>query len=189
MNEPFKDYLESPTLEKYLALRESIITHESYNPYSTELEEIDNLLEQNEFEKVTEFIKVGFPNLFLSPRFHMYLGVAFDKLGKTEEADTEKALFTLCIDGLLKTGDGSKDNPYIVTRVNDEYDLLFILEKEHKTQALINHNGVSMDALTLTDGSTLYFDITDCLNRLNNIPYTPRSNEGKTKKKWWQFWK
>ncbi len=92
--------------------------------------------------------------------------MAYEKLGKQEEAEMEAAIYRRCIEGILSTGDGSREHPYVITRVSDEYDILFVLEREMESQALCEINNRHCDVIALADGEEMVFDITDCYGEL-----------------------
>ena len=50
----FIEYLQSPSQETYHRVRNALITSDSYNPYSNEVEEIQNLLEAKNFNRAIE---------------------------------------------------------------------------------------------------------------------------------------
>lgn len=72
----------------------------------------------------------------------------------------------ICIDCILSTGDGSKDQPYLVLRTSDEYDVLEHLDKKVKQQSLTGNGEKRFDVLECEDGSEYWFDVTDALNSL-----------------------
>jgi hypothetical protein len=62
--------------------------------------------------------------------------------------------------GILATGDGSADKPYLVSRVSDEYDILRHTKKGMKGQSLRTKGDKSFDVIACQDGQELWFDIT-----------------------------
>jgi hypothetical protein len=79
--------------------------------------------------------------------------------GDERSAMVEARLAFACIQGLMATGDGTKDKPYVVVRVRDEYELLEHLEKRPARQTLLRDGERQLDCFELDDGSELYFDI------------------------------
>jgi hypothetical protein len=79
----------------------------------------------------------------------------------------EAQIYWRCIEGILSTGDGIQEHPYVVTRISDEYDILLALEKEMESQALCEINNLHCDVMTLADGEEIVFDITDCYAKLS----------------------
>ena len=71
-----------------------------------------------------------------------------------------------CCEGILATGDGTKEKPYLVTRTSDEYDILQYLDKQFGGQALVSDGDRNFDVMTCSDGTELWFDITDPFKKL-----------------------
>ncbi|MCC6150592.1 MAG: DUF4919 domain-containing protein [Planctomycetes bacterium] len=165
--DPFDSFLRNPSRETYAAVRRAVIKDKSYNPYSNSLESAASLLEQNRFQEFIDHVPSLMPDHLLSPRLHMMVSFAWRELGDEEGAKFEMSLAHLCIEGILKSGDGSRANPYPVLRVSDEYDVLGALGKKLTKQSLLKCDGKSFDAIDCEDGSVIHFDITDMFAALN----------------------
>lgn len=163
MKDLLMSYLKTPTSETFLKLREAVIEHPDFNPELTGLDDAERLFEQGDFKKVIEKLHSLMPGILLSPRSHMLWCLAADKLELKEEAAIEGHLYHACIDGYLSTGDGSRDKPYMVTSVADEYDILFAQKKELVQQSLRKHKGRYCDVLETKDGSSIWFDVHDII--------------------------
>jgi hypothetical protein len=105
-------------------------------------------------------------NLMLSPRAHQLLGFLHHKLGDEQRANMEMMIGIVCVEGILTTGDGSQESPYLVLRTSDEYDVLEHFEKQLQQQSLLHRDGRNFDRIECTDGTTYWFDITDAYNQL-----------------------
>jgi len=86
--------------------------------------------------------------------------------GDQKQADFAHAVGFACIDGILSTGDGSKEKPYLVLRTSDEYDVLMAEGKEFRCQSLIHDGDRTLDRMDSADGSSLFFDISDAYRAL-----------------------
>jgi leucyl aminopeptidase len=53
-------------------------------------------------------------NLLLSPRAHRLLSFLYAKEGNEEAAAMEFEIAETCIQGILATGEGSRENPFLV---------------------------------------------------------------------------
>ncbi len=163
----YVEHFKEPATEKrFQMLRQSLIEYGGFAPYSQDLYQISSLFANGEFQEVIDMISKSMPNLILSPLAHKLASRAYSKLGREQESGLEKLLFAVCILGILATGDGSIQKPYLVTRVSDEYDVLLMLKKELRMQASCESNGRSLDVLMVNDGSSIHFDITDCMRKL-----------------------
>lgn len=167
MNEQLAEFIMSPSRELYLEIRDDVIASGFYEPYSDEFETAVQLVEEENFEEARLAIQNGMPNLILSPRAHRLLSYLHFKAGDKESAQFEFAFSEACLKGILATGDGSTQNPYLVTRTSDEYDVLEHLGKELTMQALAESDDRRLDVMTCRDGTTLSFDITDAYEQLS----------------------
>ncbi|KAA2217648.1 DUF4919 domain-containing protein [Chryseobacterium sediminis] len=185
------EFLTDPTKETFLKCRELVINDPEYDPYSEDIENIQDLLNEGKFEDVIQYVNV---NILLSPRAHIYKYFAYKELGDEKGGNIEVAIAQIIFECLEKTGDGTKDSPYIITRISDERDLIrHHLNKQDVSQNLVKDGDKIMDALTLDDGTQLYFDIKDPYQRLafsfskRNDREENKEEEKPQKKKWWKF--
>ena len=74
-------------------------------------------------------------------------------------------MFSIVLSYILKTGDGTRMKPYVVSRVSDEYDILNYYQMEIYDQELIAENGKDFDKIIVKQGKwkapTVWFDISD----------------------------
>ena len=152
--------LEAPNKQNYLALREFLIQSDAYQPYSRELDKAMDLFEEDKKEEARDLLMRSLDNLILSPRAHQMLSMCHDDTGDADAAKLERDLFFACIEGILDTGDGSEDAPYVVARASDEHDVVGYLRKRFVKQSLVEKNGKYFDHLECADGTVLVFDIT-----------------------------
>ncbi|MCS3529996.1 DUF4919 domain-containing protein [Chryseobacterium sp. JUb7] len=184
------DFIKDPTKENFLKSRELIVTNPDYNPYSDDLEIMEQLFENKEYEKLNYYVNI---NVLLSPRAHFIKYFSLKQAGNTKAADSVMFICHNILSGIEKTGDGTLQNPYIVIRISDEADFLQLhLRKKYTQQKLMQNEGKYLDVLTLEDGSELYFDITDAYQRISfsskKRNETAENKEEKPeKKKWWKF--
>ncbi len=151
------EFLTDPTKETFLKCRELVINNPEYDPYSEDIEKIQDLLNEEKFEEVIQYVNV---NILLSPRAHICKYFAYKELGDEKGRSIEMTIAQLIFECLEKTGDGTKDSPYIITRISDERDLIrHHLNKQDISQSLVKDEDRVMDVLTLDDGTQLYFDI------------------------------
>lgn len=185
------EFLADPTKETFLKCREVVINDPEYDPYSEDIENMQDLLNEGKFEEVIQYINV---NILLSPRAHIYKYFAYKELGEDKGRSIEMTIAQLIFECLEKTGDGTRDSPYIITRISDERDLIrHHFNKQDVSQSLVRDGNKIMDALTLDDGSQLYFDIKDPYKRMafsfskRNEQAESKEEQKPQKKKWWKF--
>jgi hypothetical protein len=186
------DFVKDPTKENFLKSRELIVTNPDYDAYSNDLEIMEKLLENKEYEKLNYYVTI---NMLLSPRAHFIKYLSLKESGKEKGAEGVMFICHNILSCIEKTGDGTRQNPYIVIRPSDEKDFLqFHLKKNYTQQKLIQTDGKYLDMLVLEDGSQIYFDITDAyktISRSFNEKKSEFKNEEKeekpSKKPWWNF--
>lgn len=195
MENNFIKFIKDPTVELFLAARADIISHEHYNPYGNHLNELTDLLDA---EKYQEAIDLDDINLIMSPRAHLYKSFAQKELNNENLAELEGMIAHLIMDGIEMTGNGTFENPYLVTSVSDERDMLARWDEQFASQSLKHSGDRSFDIITTISGKEIYFDITDCYQRLAKVRPQGTSDliqmmeqltNNRPTKKWWQFWK
>ncbi|MEI7486853.1 MAG: hypothetical protein WCJ72_05495 [Chryseobacterium sp.] len=184
------EFLTDPTKETFLKCREIVINDPEYDPYSKDIENIQTLLNGGEFQEVITYLNI---NILLSPSAHIYKYFAYKELNDEKGMQIEMFMSQTIFECLEKTGDGTKDLPYIVTRISDERDFVRChLNKEDAGQSLINDGENIMDVLKLDDGTELCFDIKVPYQRIA-FSFKKRNDEvgiekeKSKKKKWWKF--
>lgn len=96
---------------------------------------------------------------FFSPRGHLIFARALRETGREELAETEQALASIAMEALVSSGTGQLDEPFIVLRVPDEYDVLAHLRKRPGSQGLMMDGMRQLDEFELEDGSSLWFEL------------------------------
>ena len=168
MRELFLAFLESPSRDTYLAVRSALISGPAYEPYSRDILDLVDLIEKGQFAEADELLRGAMPNLLLSPRAHLCAAMIAEQAGDEERRRMEGAVAYACVQGILSTGDGTKQHPYVVTRTSDEYDVLQFLKKELASQSLHEEGDRHYDELRCEDGSEMWFDVTDPLGKLGD---------------------
>jgi len=153
-------FASEPTPERYRILRDAATASPHYSPYSDNLGEVAIMLKQGGYEAADDLLRAGMANYLLTPTAHFMMAFVADKLGDERRRDMEAAIGRLLLQGILESGDGSREKPYLVTRIKDEHEVLSHLGKTMESQALVNEeDGRSMDQIQCADGTTYWFDI------------------------------
>jgi hypothetical protein len=168
MKKLFIAFVESQNLESYLAVRAALVSSEHYDPYSNDINTVDELLAAGNIEAAQHCLSEAMPNLLLSPRSHLLASFIARESSNEPASEMEGFLAAICCRGILMTGDGTRSNPYIVLRSSDEYDVAQYLEKEPRMQSLVHDGNRHLDRIECSDGSELWFDVTDAYNRLQD---------------------
>ena len=159
MPDEFADFPADPSGEKFLRLRDLVVAAPDYDFYSTGLDELADLVEEGIHDAVPDKLSELMPGWLLSPRAHLLAEHAARQTGNAEAADRERYVARACLNGLFASGDGTRAQPYRVTHVADEYDLLDALGKEAKSQRQIAGDDGVFDRIACGDGSEVWFDI------------------------------
>ncbi|MBI5155158.1 DUF4919 domain-containing protein [Candidatus Poribacteria bacterium] len=163
MKELFLQFAANPCVEHFLALRESVMANESYDPYGNAMHELRELLDAKQYSEVRARGKELLAGWILSPRLHYFLAQAAQELRDGRTAMTEARVAQSCVNGILATGDGSRANPWIVTTPLDEYDILGHLNNQPVSQFTVKDEvtGRVCDVHNCEDGFEKWFDVTD----------------------------
>lgn len=159
MQETFLAYVQDPTPENFLAIRSVVIALPDFAPYGDGLRHLRDAYEAAEYARVRELFSQHLSTLLLSGEAHFILALAHEKLGNGELCQMEKYLAFVCVKGILGTGDGSQERPYLVTSTADEYDALNALSKESQGQSLHHEPDRVLDRHAV-DGGEVWFDVT-----------------------------
>jgi hypothetical protein len=130
----------------------------AFDRNSLELAELSSLFQRQRFEEVRRRGTRMWPTWLLSPRYHALLGSAAVALKDLDDAELEHFQAQTCLEGLLRTGDGTLESPYLVVRLSDEYDILQALGRQACGQQLVQREGESFDVITCDDASQIWFD-------------------------------
>jgi hypothetical protein len=156
----FFDFVENPTGDAYRALLDKLAAGPDYRPYAGYLQQIQGLLDSKEFEKAYEACKRSSGTLLLSPELHMLAGYAAREIGDDDLFNIERAITSACIRGILDTGDGTWEKPYVVSVTGDEHFMLEVLKRKYESQEMVRDGERYMDLIRTTEGDEIYFDVT-----------------------------
>lgn len=159
MQESFLAYVQDPSPENYLAARRAVLSQSDYAPYGDALRDVRAAYEAGEYARARDVFSRHLSTLLLSGEAHFILALAHEKLGNDDLSRMEKYLAFICVKGILGTGDGSKDRPYLVTSTADEYDALNALSKASAMQSL-HHEAERVLDCHAVEGGEVWFDVT-----------------------------
>ena len=206
MEKGFFKFVMEPSKESFLEARRKVVEHKDYDPYSFILDDLIELLKNNEFEKVAYHEDI---NLLLSPKAHLCKREAYKQMGMQRQSEIAQIIAKTIVQCISLTGEGTKEEPFIVTKVQDEYDFLEFVREEIKKQSLIKGEDRVYDKIETKSGKVFFFDITDChamARKINPDEFVDRLfgedesekkepeqkediHEETKKKKKWKFWK
>ena len=162
----FSEYLEDQSGSSYLALRNYILDHEYYDPQARDFDDADKLIDAGKYREAIQVMEGNWPNYLLVPRAHLLVAAAYRKLGEKKMSDMEVIIAGRLLRDIARSGAGTEENPYRVTRVMSQYDLLRKLGERRSSQMTLSRNGRQYDVLTTASGRDIWFDITMRMKRL-----------------------
>jgi len=157
-------FVEQPSKVTFLAARNAVLDEYPMLLTAGQIAELDQLLEQEDYQALLEHIDALPPSKVLSPRIHFLAAEAAEALGNPSDTELERCLFVITLRGLLSTGEGTKAQPYIVCHASDEHDILEALGRESSRQAMVEIAGRVCDVLRCADGREMWFDVTQVIN-------------------------
>ncbi|WP_248579694.1 DUF4919 domain-containing protein [Nocardioides sp. InS609-2] len=139
-------------------LRDLIRRSPDFDPGLNVVEVVSPLFARGAQAEVVAAVEALMPGAFFSPSAHAALGAAHAALGDATRARHERRTQVLALDSIRSTGDGTREQPWSVLRISDEYDLLRAGGRVSREQTLVAIEGRSFDHHVCTDGSEAWFD-------------------------------
>jgi hypothetical protein len=154
-------YAKEQTPQAFVALRKAAIASPHYAPYNDNLNDVAELIDRGAYPIADELLRAGMANYLLSPTAHFMAAFTAEKLGDGRRSGMEAAIGRLLLRGILESGDGSRERPFLVTRVKDEYEVLTHFEKTPNGQALFDgaESAPACDRIECADGTVYWFDV------------------------------
>jgi hypothetical protein len=165
IDERFARFLNRPAQDRWLAVREQLVAHPDFDPYSPLWRLVEDEFAAGAYAQVLQLAEGLGPLGCLSPRFHYWLGVSALETGDFPRAAAERESSRVCLEALLDSGQGTAAAPYLSTYPWDSYDVLRCLEVEPRGQQLVESEGRWCDVMLGDDGQKYWFDVSDLLTR------------------------
>ena len=153
-------WAESGRADDLERLRDAVRASPGFDPGLDVVGAVTPLLARGAHEDVLDLVHDLMPGAYFGPSTHAALGAAHDALGDATRARQERRTQALALDSILTTGDGSRDRPWSVLRVSDQYDVLRSQRRASRVQTLVVDGGRSFDRHECADGSEAWFDVT-----------------------------
>jgi hypothetical protein len=173
MQELLIAFIQTPGQETFHALRSAVAASDDYQPYDSYREQLYALLEHDRYAEARELLRAKMVGWLLNPGIHLHMMYVCHKLDDEDSADAERYIGSAILRGILDSGDGSRERPYLVMRTADEYDLLEYLGKTPQGQELVQEPERVLDHLLCADGAGLWFDISLPFGRLRQSTQLP----------------
>ena len=156
-------HLTEPTPESLHALRVAVRAAPGFDPDLRVRERAERLLAADDHDGAVQVVEASMPGSIFSPGAHALLATAFERGGRSADASRHARLARAALDSILGTGDGSRERPWSVLRVSDEYDVVDSLGTRPTSQSLVRDGERAIDVITCADGRQLHFDVTSVL--------------------------
>ncbi|WP_409438776.1 hypothetical protein [Psychromonas sp. GE-S-Ul-11] len=108
----------APNHLSFLELRQLVIESKKYDPDSLALLEAAVATESGDPQKAIDLLSEAHENFLLTPSFHFYFADLYKSIGDEEGYISSTGLGLACLDGILSTGDGTEEKPYLVLRIS-----------------------------------------------------------------------
>ena len=155
----FDQLLARPTSKQFRQIQNQVLADRDYDPWSSDLRELDNQFQAGEYEQILHLAPELFPIWQLSPNFHFLVGNAALELGESEIVIREKLASRVCLQQLLDSGEGTATNPYCITYIRDEIDIAMAQGCDIRCRQLVHTRRGRQDVLTSHEGIDLWFDV------------------------------
>ncbi len=156
-------WVENPSLSEFFYLQNEVFENPLYEPYSDDHHKVTEYYVEEEYDKLLSHENV---NTLLCPLAYSLKVDACMNLDKFRQGTEAKKLYNAIMASLLESGDGSEANPYIITRLSDEFDILQHLDEDQESQFLLQIGDRRIDKIRCHSGRELHFDVTKILESL-----------------------
>ena len=155
MESTYEEFLRQPCRDLYTQLQQGILAHGR-----VELESLSRLIalyESAQYDKAAHLQDEISATWLLSPSFHLWSARIAAALNDVEGVELEQFQFDACLTGLLATGDGTLESPYLVTYTSDVRDVVAARQQRLVAQHLVKRPQGCFDLVTCDDNNELWF--------------------------------
>lgn len=153
-------YLAEPTPDSLGALRRAVRAAPGFDPDLGVRTHARALLRDGKDAEAVTALEESMPGSLFSPSAHAMLANALRRTGRDDAAARHARLSRAALDSILSTGDGSRERPWSVLRISDEYDVVDSLGDRPRRQALLRDGLRTLDRIECQDGRVVHFDVT-----------------------------
>jgi hypothetical protein len=146
--------------EAFSALREAVAQSPEFDPSSTELNTIVQMLEQGNVNESKDLFKTVVPNWLMTPHVHRMAAFIYSKGCQRSNAEREIFLSNLLQQGILASGNGTEAHPYLILHPEDTKDVLAHFKKSVTEETTVEQDGKQLVCVQCADGARLWFDRT-----------------------------
>lgn len=152
-------YAGTRSLEDLARLRDAVRSAPGFDVGLDVIGAVSPAMARGDHAAVVATVRDLMPGAFLSPSAHAALGAAHAGLGDDARAGAERRTQVLALESIRSTGDGSRERPWSVLRISDQYDVLRADRRVPREQTLLVVGGRSLDRHVCEDGSEAWFEV------------------------------
>jgi hypothetical protein len=141
------------------ALRDAVRRSPGFDPGLDVVDAVAPALGRGDHAEAASVVQRLMPGAFFSPSAHAALAAAHAGLGDDARARAERGLQALAIESIRSTGDGTRERPWSVLRISDQYDVLRADRRVPREQTLLVIGGRSLDRHVCEDGGEAWFEV------------------------------
>ena len=157
LREAVERYTADPTPGQLASLRALVASQPTFDPGLELRLDVQDRLDAGEAAAVVAEVRAQMPGAFLSPSAHAALAAAHERLGHERISQREARLARLAVTSVLAAGDGTREVPWPVLRVADEYDILRTRKVRIGSQSTRREEGRVLDRHESPDGQVTWF--------------------------------
>ena len=152
-------YAETRSAADLARLRDAVRRSPGFDAGLDVVGAVSPALARGAHEEAVAIVEALMPGAFFSPSAHAALGASRAALGDHAQARAERRTQVLALESIRSTGDGTREHPWSVLRISDEYDVLRADRRASREQTLITVDGRSLDRHVCDDGSDVWFEV------------------------------
>ena len=107
--------------------------------------ELDQAFSEGRFDTVRTLVQLWSRYFALSVHFHRLAALAALELGEVDDAELERFITDACLQGVLCSGNGSADRPYLIAHRADAQEVLSHLKLTTLRQSCVENQGELCD--------------------------------------------
>lgn len=152
-------YAGTRSLVDLARLRDAVRTTPGFDVGLDVVGAVSPAMARGDHAEVVAIVEALMPGAFFSPSAHAALAAARSGLGDAARAQAERRTQVLALESIRSTGDGSRERPWSVLRIGDEYDVLRADRRTSREQTLLTVKGRSLDRHVCDDGREVWFEV------------------------------
>lgn len=152
-------WVADPSPHRLEAVRDAVQADPGYSSGTELASRVVPLLERGAHARARDVLLGAMPGAFLSPMAHSLLARTHLALGDEGRALVERRFSRAAMVSILSSGDGSREHPWIVLRISDEYDVLGALGVDVAAQRVEQPPGRVLDEIIDTDDRHWWFEL------------------------------